>query len=81
MKKDTEGSHVSDYDSDFHVAGEILINRLISEGYRYITLDQLYKTLGAVTVRNKNGVRWAVRYAKKAHLLKRTNIDTIYKVR
>jgi hypothetical protein len=68
------------YCKAFDVAGRVIIRALVSEGYDFITLTQLYKITGAVRPSYRNGVRWAVRHAKDNGLLMKTKTNGVYEV-
>ena len=68
------------YTPQYDAAGQVLILALINRGHSVITLDELYHTLGAATKETQNGVRWAVRLAKKQGLISKTNLRGVYSV-
>ena len=68
------------YTPQFDVAAQVLILAMINRGYSVITLDELYHTLGATTKEPQNGVRWAVRTAKKQGLIGKTSTRGVYTV-
>ena len=77
-------NHTSDSGNSnkfFKYATLLCINALIESGTEYITLRELYETLGAKTSPQKNGVQWGVSEAKADGLIVPTNERAIYQVR
>jgi len=72
-------SKSSDYCSAFDVATCIIINSLIVQGKKFISLDDLYRYTNAVIAPEKTSVRMSVRKAKAKGMLKNTNIKGIYR--
>jgi hypothetical protein len=65
---------------DFDIAAETLIRAMVKQGREYITLCELYSTLGAESNAEKTFVRRAVRRAKDANLLSKTGRRSVYEV-
>jgi len=53
---------------------------MVNQGREYITLCELYSTLGAETNAERTSVRWAVRRAKDAKVLSKTGRRSVYEV-
>ena len=53
---------------------------MANQGREYITLCELYSTLGAETKAEKTSVRWAVRRAKDSKILSKTGRRSVYEV-
>ena len=64
----------------FDVAAQVLIRAMVNQGREYITLCELYRTLGAETKAEKTSVRWAVRRAKDAKMISKTGRRSVYEV-
>lgn len=73
-------SESGDYASAFDVAAQVLIRAMANQGREYITLCELYSTLGAETKAEKTSVRWAVRRAKDSKILSKTGRRSVYEV-
>ena len=70
-----------DSNNNFKIGAIIVINGLVKSGREYITLCELYLTLGADTESQKNGVRWGVRAAKESGIIISTERRAVYEVR
>ena len=64
----------------FDIAAQVLIRAMVNQGREYITLCELYSTLGAETNAERTSVRWAVRRAKDAKVLSKTGRRSVYEV-
>ena len=62
------------------LAGEVLIQALARKGREYITLSELYDTLGAEFNTERNGIQFAVEWAKRENLIRNTNERGVYAV-
>mgnify|MGYP004045570451 CR=1 len=59
----------------------LVINGFVKSGREYITLCELYLTLGAETEAQKTGVRWGVCTAKESGIIISTDRRGVYEVR
>ena len=73
-------SESGEYASAFDKATQVLIRAIVDQGREYITLCELYTTLGAKTKAEKTSVRWAVRRAKDSKILRKTARRSVYEV-
>ena len=64
----------------FDVAAQVLIRAMVNQGREYITLCELYSTLGAETKAEKTSVRLAVLRAKNAKVIGKTGRRSVYEV-
>ena len=64
----------------FDVAAQVLITAMVKQGREYITLCELYSTLGADSKAERTSVRWAVRRAKDAKVISKTGRRSVYEV-
>ena len=69
-----------DYVPAFDIAGQVLITAMVNQGRQYITLCELYSTLGAESKPEKTSVLWAVRRAKDAKMISKTGRRSVYEV-
>ena len=70
----------SRYTKVFDGAAQVIIAARVKDGDEYITLEYLYKTLGATTPEQKNGVQWGVRIAKNDKVITSTDTRGVYRV-
>jgi hypothetical protein len=70
-----------DNNNNFKIGAVLVINGLVKSGREYITLCELYLTLGADTEAQKTGVRWGVLAAKKSGIIISTARRAVYEVR
>jgi len=73
-------SESGDFLRSFDIAAQVLIRAMVNQGREYITLCELYNTLGAESKAEKTSVRWAVRRAKDIKILSKTERRSVYKV-
>jgi hypothetical protein len=73
-------SSSGDYCKSYNYAAFVLITSLISQGRKFICLDELYHKLSAKTDDQKNGVLWGVRDAKNKGLISKTETKAYYQV-
>ena len=70
-----------DNNNNFKIGAVLVINGLVKSGREYITLCELYLTLGADTEGKRTGVRWGVRAAKESGVILSTARRAVYEVR
>ncbi len=70
-----------DNNNNFKIGAVLVINGLVKSGREYITLCELYLTLGADTEAQRTGVRWGVRAAKESGVILSTARRAVYEVR
>ena len=70
-----------DNNNNFKTGAVLVIKGLVDRGREYITLCELYQTLGADTEAQKTGVRWGVRTAKESGVILSTARRGVYEVR
>ena len=70
-----------DNNNNFKIGAVLVIKSLVDRGREYITLCELYQTLGADTEAQKTGVRWGVRTAKESGVILSTARRGVYEVR
>ena len=70
-----------DNNNNFKIGAVLVINGLVKSGREYITLCELYLTLGAETEAQKTGVRWGVCTAKESGIIISTDRRGVYEVR
>jgi hypothetical protein len=75
-----QSSDSGDFLRAFDIASQVLIRSMVNQGREYITLCELYATLGAETKAEKTSVRWGVRRAKDAGMIKKTGRRSVYEV-
>jgi hypothetical protein len=68
------------YCKAYEIAGKIVIEALVTKGRNFITLDEIYDILNAVSSSEKNGVQWAVDRAKVKGLICKTLERGVYRV-
>ena len=71
-------SKSNDYCSAFDVATCVIINSLIVQGKKFISLEDLYSLTNAELSSERTSVRMSVRKAKAKGMLKNTNIKGVY---
>ncbi len=65
----------------FKRVAKSLIFSLVKKGRKYITLCELYTTLGVTTEGEKNGVRWARQYMMDNGVLRKVpKLKGVYEV-
>ena len=72
-------SKSNDYCSAFDVATCVIINSLIVQGKKFISLEELYSLTNAVLPSERTSVRMSVRKAKAKGMLNNTNIKGVYR--
>ena len=71
-----QGRYTNVYDK----AAQLIIGARAKDGDEYVTLEYLYRTLGADTKESQNGVQWGVRAAKKDGVIESTDTRGVYRV-
>ena len=69
----------NDYCSAFDVATCVIINSLIVQGKKFISLEDLYSLTNAVLSSERTSVRMSIRKAKAKGMLINTNIKGVYR--
>ena len=72
-------SKSNDYCSAFDVATCVIINSLIFQGKKFISLEDLYSLTNAVLSSERTSVRMSIRKAKAKGMLINTNIKGVYR--
>ena len=72
-------SKSNDYCSAFDVATCVIINSLIVQGKKFISLEDLYSLTNAVLSSERTSVRMSIRKAKAKGMLINTNIKGVYR--
>ena len=72
-------SKSNDYCSAFDVATCVIINSLIVQGKKFISLEDLYSLTNAELSSERTSVRMSVRKAKAKGMLINTNIKGVYR--
>ena len=75
-----ESSTSGEFIRAFDIASQVLIRAMVNDGREYITLCELYQILGAETKAEKTSVRWGVRHAKDAKVIRKTARRSVYEV-
>ena len=74
-------SESGNYIKDFDKASGLLINSLVNQKRKNITLCELYEILGANDQAKKTSVRWGVRRMKDKNIICKTEIRGVYGVK
>lgn len=75
-----QSSESGDYVRAYDIAAQVLIRAMVNQDRKHIALCELYETLGAETKAEKTSVLWAVRRAKDAKLISKTERRSVYEV-
>jgi len=73
-------SDSGDFLKAFDYAAQVLIRAQVNQGREYITLCELYNTLGADSKAERTSVRWGVRRAKDSGMVRKTARRGVYEV-
>ena len=77
---DFQSSASGEFLKAFDIASQVLIRAKVNQGREYITLCELYETLGANTKAEQCSVRWGVRRMKDLRLICKTPRRGVYEV-
>ena len=80
MVNTTPTGETGNYISAYDYAAQVLITARVNDGDDYITLDYLYKTLGANDVAKQTAVRWGRNACRVAGLITKSGVRGVYRV-